>query len=182
MFDRSSGVWSWVFVVATSWLIGILIIYNGLLSSPHNWVAFHPPTNPLNNQCSRFFHCSVEPLISSSPTHHTKVSFDFTTVERQEEETDSPSFPETWSHLESPKPGCCTKNRGDFTHPQNGWCINHGKPNPMNKWMTWGVFPLFLETPTWRIREMISVFFCENYRLQSSINQTKINEWYTPEN
>ena len=28
--------------------------------------------------------------------------------------------------------------------PQNGWFIME---NPMNKWMIWGVFPLFLETP-----------------------------------
>ena len=30
--------------------------------------------------------------------------------------------------------------------PQNGWCIKNGKP--YEKFMIWGVFPLFLETPS----------------------------------
>ena len=34
--------------------------------------------------------------------------------------------------------------------PKNGWFIKM-VPNPMNKWMIWGVsqHPLFLETPIW---------------------------------
>ena len=33
-------------------------VYWFMKSFPNNWVGFHPPTKPLNNQC--FFHCSVE--------------------------------------------------------------------------------------------------------------------------
>ena len=33
-----------------------------------------------------------------------------------------------------------SKNRD----PKNGWFLME---NPMNKWMIWGVLPLFLETP-----------------------------------
>ena len=39
--------------------------------------------------------------------------------------------------------GCWTKHRGIFP-PK--WMVKIME-NPMNKWMIWGVFPLFLETP-----------------------------------
>ena len=50
-----------------------------------------------------------------------------------------PSTQKTWKHQFSPS-GCWTKNRG-ILPPK--WMVYFMVPNPMNKWMIWGVFPYF---------------------------------------
>ena len=53
------------FPLNPAWLIGILIMVH--YNPPHNWVVFHPPTNPLNNQGLFFI---VQVILLGFLLHH----------------------------------------------------------------------------------------------------------------